>query len=208
MVAVRPGPRELAKFQAKEARSAGTRPELVILGDSHAAGWPNGLLLGLGVKRLAKLAITSLLTEELLYTVENSSVDYAEARAVIIQVGANNLRNYVHRPTDFSRPAAIAEGIERIVRLLRERAPRAAILVINAIPGRESGVFTEALRMELNSLLQGRAAETGLFVYVETAPMQPTDPDAYEPDQIHLKPAGYARFLKPALMRTLAGVLP
>jgi lysophospholipase L1-like esterase len=164
--------------------------DLVLLGDSLAAGFPAALVpLPSAEWRLVNLGLPGDRVQNTLWRLENVSSQHLRPRVAAVLLGTNNLG-------DGDPPDAIASGILAVLRraLHLWGGPR-AILVTVPRRGEPPG-FREADRLTLNGALANRAeGETGVTVLNSDAVL--TDGRGEAPshlaDLLHLSEAGYAR---------------
>jgi lysophospholipase L1-like esterase len=128
----KPVPKDGAWMKRHESfleRAAGGDVDLLFLGDSITQGW--GGAKGVweryyGPRKAANFGIGGDRTQHVLWRVENGELDGIKPKVVVLMIGTNNARD--------DSADQIAEGIEAIVKDLREKLPRARILLLGVFP--------------------------------------------------------------------------
>jgi lysophospholipase L1-like esterase len=202
----RPGWRAGVERQAEALRDA--ESPIVFLGDSIMDGWRYAGL-PLWERHFAPLGAMNLgvwgdRTEHLLWRLRRLPLEQARPRAVVVLIGANNLNS--------RRPGNTADGVEAVIRELRERLPETPILLLAIFPaGRDPGAHR--VRIEaVNRRLELIAPALGVhFLDIGDRFLTPDDriPESIMPDGLHLTGEGYALWaeaMAPALLELLADV--
>lgn len=176
----------------------GKTVDVVMLGDSiihfwewkHPASWAKFtkgravLNLGYGGDK----------TQNVLWRMEHGELDGYTAKCVVLMIGTNN------NSANDSDPAAVAEGVKKIVAGIRSRQPKAKLILHPIFPrGRsaESARHSAArLRNDkTNELLRKFAEEDGKLVYVDFNDKLVDEsgwvPKSLMADEIHPTDAGY-----------------
>jgi lysophospholipase L1-like esterase len=103
--------------------------DLLFLGDSITQGWSSAKGVWdryYGPRKAANFGIGGDRTQHVLWRIENGELDGISPKVVVLMIGTNNSRD---DPAD-----AIAEGVEAIVKDLREKLPRAKVLLLGVFP--------------------------------------------------------------------------
>ena len=137
-----------------------------------------------------------------LWRVRNGELDGTNARVVVLMVGTNNLAS--------ATPENVARGVAAVVDTVREKLPR-AVIVLNAIlPRGTPGDPARAKLADVNARLAPLADGTHVRWLDAGAgfvgPDGTIDP-ALMPDKLHPSPAGYevwAAALRPVLLESLS----
>jgi lysophospholipase L1-like esterase len=179
---------------------------VLFLGDSLTEGWDPVLWeRSLAPRSVLNAGIAGDFTDHILWRLEHGNLAGPPLKAVILLIGTNDLA--AHRS-----PELTADGIRAILVLLRERLPRARILLLGLLPREQ---FPDApLRRavtETNRLIRD-CADGEYIVYVEIGDAL-LDSDgrlsvAVSPDWLHFNESGYALLttgIEPLLDRVLAG---
>lgn len=194
-----------AKHGAQNAAVLARKPELVFLGDSIIARWPQELLeQNFGEFRPVNLGIGGDWVQNVQWRIQHGVLGQAPIRTVVLLVGANNMSN------DFTQDEIVV-GVTKLVENLRATLPQAKILLLGVLPRRVPP--TDPIRASisaLNAKLQGLADEKSVF-FLDVGPAL-VEPDgsvapATMPDGLHVAEPGYLRWMeamKPLLDRILA----
>ena len=136
-------------------------------------------------------------TQFVLWRVRNGELDGTNARVVVVMIGTNNLAT--------ATPENIARGISAIVNTVREKLPRATIVLSALLPRGEPDDPLRAKLADVNARIAGLADGTHVR-YVDAGPgfidSNGTIAPELMPDKLHPSPAGYevwAAALRPVL---------
>jgi len=154
--------------------------DLLILGNSHAAGWPDDLWKPL---RTFNAGVGGDLIENLLWRLRAPEWRKIAPRNVLVTIGSNNLAR-----GDCS--FAVVEGVAAVFRQVRELWPEAQVFFVGIPPRGLAGSLRATERAAINTTLRFSAA---------AANVKKVDPDAalgcrgcYETDQkVHISSEGY-----------------
>ena len=121
------------RHEAKRKEAAGKRHDLLFIGDSITKGWENA---GKEVwdkfyagRKALNLGFSGDRTEHILWRLNNGELKRQHAAKVaVVLAGTNNTGHLQQDPTE------TAEGIKRIVSVLRARCPDTKILLIGIFP--------------------------------------------------------------------------
>ncbi len=176
----------------------GKTVDVVMLGDSimhfwewkHPRSWEKFtkgrtvLNLGYGGDR----------TQNVLWRIEHGELDGYTAKSVVLMIGTNN------NSAGDSDPAAVAEGVKKVVAEIRARQPDAKIVLHPIFPRGRSAesaahAAARARNDRTNALLEKFAAEDGKLVWVDFNDRL-VDGSGWVPkslmaDEIHPTDAGY-----------------
>jgi lysophospholipase L1-like esterase len=103
--------------------------QLVVLGDSLAAGWfaSRAFQKQWGKRRPLNLALSGDQTQQLLWRVEHGALSGLAPRVVLVSAGSENLTH------GFS-PAEVARGVSAVLGRIREQLPASQILLLGLLP--------------------------------------------------------------------------
>jgi beta-glucosidase len=180
------------------------RPELVFIGDSITARWPQELLeQHFGAYRPVNLGVAGDWVQNVAWRLQSTSLEQVPVKTIVLLIGTNNISN------GFS-PEEIAGGIEKLVEALKQKAPKAKILLLGVLPRGASlqGSSNEKVH-PLNAKLQALADAKKVF-YLDVGPAL-AEPDGsiskeVTPDRLHVAMPGFLRWMdamKPTLERLL-----
>ena len=103
--------------------------QLVFLGDSITAGWGNQKAIwekAFGQYKPANFGIGGDRTQHVLWRIENGELDGIKPKAFVIMIGTNN--------SGGDSAEAIAKGVTKIVKTVRQKQPQAKILLLAIFP--------------------------------------------------------------------------
>ena len=176
----------------KEIEQSGGKFDLVFVGDSitHYFGDDNGR--GIPVYRelqkrysILNLGYSGNRTEAMIWRLTHGELDGYEAKAVMIMAGTNN----------GNPPADVARGIRRLIEVVRERQPKAKILLLPVFPRGEKPDDPTRLRYEkVKEIIRGYAdGETVIWCDFNDRLLQPDGTATKEvfTDFCHLTEKGY-----------------
>lgn len=125
-----------------KAAAAGTAPiELYMLGDSitdfwkgrFAANWERNL----GAWKPADFGISGDRTQNVLYRLENGELDGVNPKVVVLNIGTNNLA--FNATYGMNSVEETVKGVKAVVDAIRQKAPKAKILIIGIMPRNDTG---------------------------------------------------------------------
>lgn len=166
--------------------------DVLCLGDSLTWGWDDHRDVWaerVTRRRTAFHAIGNETTNGLLWRIEHGETDGLDPKLVVVLIGTNN-RWVKDDPED------IAGGVAAVIGRVRERLPRAEVLVLGLLPqGRSANVESRRVFSDVNRRL---AAFDGGPVAVRDVGGCLLEPDgalseATSPDGTHLSREGYTR---------------
>jgi len=204
-------PRHEQKLEEKrQLIAAGTPPEVVFIGDSITQGWEkegravwehhfaklHGLALGFGGDR----------TENALWRLQHGEIDGIAPKAVVLMIGTNNTG---HRTEN---PETTAAGIKRLLDEIRQRLPKAQVLLLAIFPrGEKPDDLLRGINRRVNQIIEGYADGRQVhFLDIGAALLQPDGTLSKDvmPDLLHPNERGYEiwqRAMAPTL-QNLMGV--
>jgi lysophospholipase L1-like esterase len=102
--------------------------DLLFLGDSITQGWNNNEVWKRHYepRKSANFGIGGDRTEHVLWRIENGELEGISPKLVVLMIGTNNI--------SANTPEDIAEGVKAIVGKLREKLPKAKILLLGVFP--------------------------------------------------------------------------
>jgi len=172
---------------------AADSPRVAFLGDSITEGWTergadawkkyferlNPINLGMGGDE----------TQHVLWRIDHGSFEGYTPAAIVLMIGTNNLANSGHTPAETAR------GIEAVVNRLRDKFPKANILLLGILPrGAQAADPMRARVAEVNKTISKLQDNRHVFfldigdVFVEKdGSISPQN----MPDALHLSPAAY-----------------
>jgi len=178
--------------------------DLLFLGDSITDRWPRvGELswLKLAPYKPANFGIDGDCTEHLLWRIEHGELDAISPKVVVLLIGSNNVFYFADET-----PQWTAKGVEKIVRVIRERSPSSKVLLFGIFPRDEKESRVRRTITEVNREI--RQLDDGMQVHFADISDQFLDaggnisPDIM-PDKVHPSAKGYDLWY-----RSLESILP
>jgi lysophospholipase L1-like esterase len=182
--------------------------KLLFIGDSITQGWEGA---GKGVWRnfysqrgAVNLGIGGDRTQHVLWRLQNGNIDGVSPKLAVLMIGTNN--------SGSNTPEEIAEGVTKIVGLLREKLPAMKILILSIFPrGADKNDAQRQVNEKANKLIEKLA--DGENVIVMDIGGRFTKPDGtltreVMPDLLHLSPPAYqswAEAIEPVVARVMTG---
>ena len=187
------------------------KDEKIVIGDSITHSWENA---GKEVwtkyyshRKAMNLGVSGDRTEHVLWRLDHGNIDGISPKVAVIMIGTNNTG---HKKQD---PSETADGIERILSILRARCPETRVLLLGVFP-RSANPDDEMRRINegINELIakfdDGERVHF-LDIGKEFLANDGTLPKDLMPDFLHLSPAGYeiwAQAIEPKLIEL--GIAP
>ncbi len=166
------------------------QPELVFIGDSITARWPQEMLeANYGAFRPVNLGIGGDWIQNVLWRVQNGVLGQVRIKTIVVLIGTNNIANRF--------PAVeIAGAVDNLLQALEDVSPESRVLLLGILPRARSTDNTVAT---INGLLANLADdERVFFLDVGYALVEPDGSIAPEvmPDGLHVAMPGFERWMK------------
>jgi beta-glucosidase len=177
--------------------------DLLFLGDSITQGWNDNEVWKrqYGPRRAANFGIGGDRTQHVLWRIQNGELEGIEPKVVVLMIGTNNASS--------ATAEEIAQGITAIVRELRQRLPKARILLLGVFTrGQKPDATREKLRA-VNAQIAGLDDGSHVkFLDIGKAFVNEDGTISREimPDYLHLSRRGY-RIWADAMEPTLWSML-
>jgi lysophospholipase L1-like esterase len=198
-------PSALKRWKAL-AGSVPREADLVLIGDSLAAGWPSELLRAAAPgKRIFNFGLPGDRIQNTLWRLETVDLAHLRPGEVLILVGTNNLG-------DGDEPEDIAAGLANLIAKVRSLWAEAALIVV-AIPKRGSlSGFCENGRCHLNRLIarltaginRAHVIDADRALGITESDLSPLN----RTDLLHLSDEGYRRLTVAIAMSRLPAARP
>jgi lysophospholipase L1-like esterase len=192
------------KHKAQCVAVVTTRSELVFIGDSITARWPQEVLEGrFGSHRPLNLGIGGDWIQNVLWRVQNGLFDRAAPKVVVLLIGTNNL-------TGKFTPDELTADIRTLPKAIRSKSAKSKILLLGILPRGASikDEINESIR-RTNAKLATLADQKQVF-YLDVGHklVEPDGTIAKEvmPDKLHVAGPGYTRWME-AMAPTLDRLL-
>ena len=182
------------KHTAQRRALAAIRPELVFIGDSITARWPQAVLdARFGRYRPLNLGIGGEWVQNILWRVQNGALDQVAPKVVVLLIGTNNLT------AGFTRDELTAD-IGTLLKTIQRKTPTSKILLLGILP-RGASIKDEinALIRQTNTKLSTLADRKQVFFLdVGEKLVEPDGTISREvmPDKLHVAGPGYTRWLE------------
>ena len=180
----------LAQCEAVVAK----RPELVFIGDSITARWPQEVLEArFGKHRPLNLGIGGDWIQNVLWRVQNGTLDKAAPKVVVLLIGTNNL-------TAKFTPDELTADIGALLKAIQNKSARSKILLLGILPRGASinDEINETIR-QTNAKLATLSDQKQIF-YLDVGDklIEPDGSIAKEvmPDKLHVAALGYTRWME------------
>lgn len=126
--------------------------QLLFIGDSITQGWEGEGAKGVWAKYYEKrkavnLGIGGDRTQHVLWRLEKAPLDEVKPKAAVVMIGTNNSNG------EDNTPGQIVDGIEAIVKKLRERLPNTKILLLAIFPRGENFNAQRGKLTQINQVL-------------------------------------------------------
>ncbi|MCE0523275.1 MAG: GDSL-type esterase/lipase family protein [Methylacidiphilales bacterium] len=199
----------LAGCQARLAAFNDKPCDIIFIGDSITARW-----LGPGMaiwekdyapRHALDFGIDGDTTQNVLWRLNNMSIQDLKPKVAVILIGTNNLANGPHE---------IADGIKAVMANTQAAFPGVKIILVSIMPNSRA---TDKM-MQVNSLIKNYADDSTVY-YLDLVPLMPpvttTGPDGLtdtnwkglSPDHLHPDASGYqiwANAMEPILSKLLS----
>jgi lysophospholipase L1-like esterase len=182
------------KHKAQSEAVVATRPELVFIGDSITARWPQEVLEArFGKHRPLNLGIGGDWIQNVLWRVQNGTLDKVAPKVVVLLIGTNNL-------TAGFTPDELTADIGALLKAIQSKTAKTKILLLGILP-RGASIKDEingAIR-QTNAKLATLADQKQVF-YLDVGDKL-IEPDgsispAVMPDKLHVAGPGYTRWME------------
>ena len=198
-----------AVYEAKQAAFnealLARKPELVFLGDSITSRWPQELLeKHFGAYRPVNLGVGGDRVQNVIWRMQRTSLEATPLKVLVLLIGTNNVSS------EFP-PEETAGGIQKLVKMVEEKAPEAKVLILGVFPrgpaiNDPKNARIHALNAKLKDLADGKRV-----FYLDVGPTL-AEPDGsispeVMPDQLHVALPGFLRWMD-AMKPTLQSLLP
>jgi beta-glucosidase len=176
----------------KRAAEAGSKAELIFIGDSITQGWEgagkqvwadhyakyNAVNLGIGGDR----------TQHVLWRLDNGNLEGLSPKAAVVMIGTNNSNG------EDNTVEQIADGVRAIVQKLRQKLPNTKILLVAIFPRGENPNPQRGKVLQVNQIIH-KLADGQNVVWVDFGYKLINDegqiPHDVMHDYLHLTEKGY-----------------
>jgi len=139
-------------------------------------------------RNAVNLGISGDRTQHVLWRLENGNVAGINPKLAVLMIGTNNAAD--------NTAVEIADGIEAVVRSVREKLPYTRVLLLSVFPREEQPGTLRAKLTEANALVAASAEDDAMVTYLDVSRWFLDDagvlPAAVMPDFLHPNERGYA----------------
>jgi platelet-activating factor acetylhydrolase IB subunit beta/gamma len=171
--------------------------DVLLVGDSITIQWGDSWKKHFPDLKAVNIGIGGDKTQNVLWRLDHGGVEGLEPRLVVVMIGNNNM--FFTPETGIE---AVAKGVQMVVANVREKFPKAAVIVAKILPCHAPGVrFYEDIK-KTNLALDALKLDSDPRVTVIDLWKDFTSADGsirkelFTPDNIHLSPDGYAVYAK------------
>lgn len=181
--------------------------DIAFIGDSITQGWEGaGKSIWsnyYGKRKCLNFGVGGDRTQHVLWRFENGQLDGIDPKVAVLMIGTNNSNK------DDNTESEILEGVQAIVQQIRERLPKAKIILVSMFPRGKTFSTQRGKILQVNQAL-AKLADDRTVYYVDFG-SQLIEADgsiskAIMPDYLHLSEQGYeiwAKALEPKLVELL-----
>ena len=181
--------------------------DIAFIGDSITQGWEgagkNVWQKYYGNRKCLNFGVGGDRTQHVLWRFENGQLDGIKPKAAVLMIGTNNSNGNDNTEAD------ILEGVQAVVKQIRERLPDTKILVLGIFPRGQSFGAQRGKILQVNQAL-AKLADGKMIHYLDFGP-QLIEGDGsiaktVMPDFLHLSEGGYeiwAQAIEPKLKELL-----
>lgn len=166
--------------------------DIVFIGDSITQGWENAgknvWQKHYGGRKCLNFGVGGDRTQHVLWRFENGQLDGLKPKAAVLMIGTNNSNR------DDNTEAEILQGVQAIVKQIRERLPETKVLVLGIFPRGQTFSAQRGKILQVNQAL-ARLADGNMVHYLDFG-SQLIESDgsiakSVMPDFLHLSESGY-----------------
>jgi lysophospholipase L1-like esterase len=203
IAAIKPNPFLVAHDSFVKIAQEG-KSELLFLGDSITAGWGGQKDIwntAFGTYKPANFGIGGDRTQHVLWRITNGELDKFTPKGVVLMIGTNN--------SSGDSAEAIAGGVTKIVKTIREKSPKTKILLLAVFPrGEKPSPIREKIKAvnDIIAKLDDRQHVFYLDIGDKFLEAEGTLTKEIMPDFLHLSQKGY-QIWADAITPTLADLM-
>jgi lysophospholipase L1-like esterase len=165
--AVEPVPREEQGARERQAllnprvADAGKAAQVIFIGDSLTQHWESDgkeVWAQYYARRDAlNLGLSGDLTQHVLWRLNNGNLDGLEPKVIVLMIGTNNVTG------EATSVPQVADGVAAIVKKLRDRLPRARVLLLAILPSEENPGPRRGNILQVNQIIRKLADDRHVF---------------------------------------------
>ena len=187
--------------------------DIAFIGDSITQGWEGAgkpvWEKFYGGRKCLNFGVGGDRTEHVLWRFENGQLDGIKPKAAVLMIGTNNSNKNRDGSEQYSE-AEILEGVQAIVKQIRQRLPDTKLLVLGIFPRAQTFSTQRGKILQINQAL-AKVADGQMVHYLDFgSELIEADGSISKdkmPDYLHLSEGGYeiwARAIEPTLVKLLA----
>lgn len=187
-----PGARERQELLNQRVADAGKAAQVIFIGDSLTQHWESDgkeVWAQYYARRDAlNLGLSGDLTQHVLWRLDNGNLDGLEPKVIVLMIGTNNVTG------EATSVPQVADGVAAIVKKLRDRLPRARVLLLAILPSEANPGPRRGNILQVNQIIRKLADDRHVFWldfgyrYVAS---DGTISREVMRDYLHLTPQGY-----------------
>ena len=186
--------------------------DIAFIGDSITQGWEgsgkNVWANYYGKRKCLNFGVGGDRTEHVLWRFEQGQLAGLKPKVAVLMIGTNNSNNDRDGKEHYSA-GEILEGVQTVVKQIRERLPETKVLVLGIFPRSEKFSNQRGKLLQINQAL-AKVADGKMIYYIDFgSQLVETDGSiskAVMPDSLHLSEKGYeiwAQAIEPKLKELL-----
>jgi len=196
----------------ERAKAAPGAYDIVFIGDSITQGWEKAgadvWTNSYGSRKCLNLGVGGDRTEHVLWRFEHGQLDGLDPKVAVLMIGTNNSNTNKDGSEHYST-GQILEGVQTVVKQIRERLPKTKLLVLGIFPRSTTFSPQRGRLLQINQALAKQA--DGKMIHYLDFGSQLIEADGsiskdIMPDYLHLSPQGYelwANVMEPKLKELL-----
>jgi lysophospholipase L1-like esterase len=156
-----PAAKERQELLNQRVADAGRAAQLIFIGDSLTQHWESDgkeVWAQYYARRDAlNLGLSGDMTQHVLWRLDNGNLDGLEPKVVVLMIGTNNISG------EATSVPQVADGVAAIVKKLRDRLPRARVLLLAILPSEENPGPRRGNILQVNQVIRKLADDRHVF---------------------------------------------
>lgn len=195
------------ELKRKQITNAKGEFDLVLFGDSITHFWEDaGQASRVELKKrysIFNIGYSGDCTEHLVWRGLNGELTGYKAKCIMLMIGTNNVGN------DRDKPAAVAQGVKRVLEVIAEKQPEAKTLLLPIFPRGDAKDKVRAQNEKVNEIIKGFAdGEKVIWVDFNAKFLDANgDTEWVMPDRLHPNAKGYSDIWLPAVKPYLQKII-
>lgn len=187
-----PSAKERQQLLNQRVADAGRTAQVIFIGDSLTQHWESDgkdVWAQYYARRDAlNLGLSGDMTQHVLWRLDNGNLDGLDPKVVVLMIGTNNISG------EATTVPQVADGVSAIVKKLRDRLPRARVLLLAILPSEENPGPRRGNILQVNQIIRKLADDRHVFWLDFGYRFVATDGTISRElmrDYLHLTPQGY-----------------